>query len=144
MLFELTCLEMEHKKTRVLTKRETGYERVLGMKDDSFDNPHNSLLISLSKSLVNYTSEKNRSIDMLSSRFPLHTKVTVSCGRCFSSFVTGVPKSVRNGEGRHVQRNLKKEYIRKRGKSHSSTIWLDRQLRDPYSIRVVPVKRNQQ
>ena len=56
--------------------------------------------------------------------------------RSFSSFVTGVPKSVRNGDGRHVQRNLRKDYIRKKGKSHSSTIWLDRQLRDPYTIRV--------
>ena len=43
---------------------------------------------------------------------------------------------MRNGDGRRVQRNLRKDYIRKKGKSHSSTIWLDRQLRDPYTIRV--------
>ena len=89
---------------------------------------------------LNHTDEHNHSLAMLANRLSLHSRMAIINGRSFSHFITGVPKSVRSGENRHVQRNLKKEYIRKRGKSHSSTIWLDRQLRDPYSIRVYVLK----
>lgn len=56
--------------------------------------------------------------------------------RLFTVFKTAQPKSVRNDINRHSERNLKKEYIQHKGKSHSSTLWLERQLRDPYTIRV--------
>ena len=54
----------------------------------------------------------------------------------FSTFKTAASKAERMNSNLHSDRNLKKEYIPHKGKSHSSTIWLDRQLRDPFTIRV--------
>ena len=54
----------------------------------------------------------------------------------FSTFKTSVPKAERQNIKKQSEKNLKKDYLHQKGKSHSSTIWLDRQLRDPFYIRV--------
>ncbi|KNB42260.1 23S rRNA methyltransferase [Blastocystis sp. subtype 4] len=53
----------------------------------------------------------------------------------FTVFRTAVPKSVRSESHKDFKRNIKKDYLQHKGKSHSSTLWLDRQLRDPYYIQ---------
>ena len=65
----------------------------------------------------------------------MHKQVTVAY---FTTFKTALSKAERHHLNRHSEKNLKKEYLYHKGKSHSSTIWLDRQLRDPYYIRVLP------
>ena len=54
-----------------------------------------------------------------------------------AAFKTAVPKAERQHIHKNSEKNIKKEYLHQKGKSHSSTIWLDRQLRDPYYIKVL-------
>lgn len=56
--------------------------------------------------------------------------------RQFTTFKTALPKGVRNGEKKGVSRNIRKHLSHQKGKSHSSTLWLDRQQHDPYYIMV--------
>lgn len=51
-------------------------------------------------------------------------------------FKTALPKGVRNGDKKGVSRNIRKHLSHQKGKSHSSTLWLDRQQHDPYYIMV--------
>lgn len=57
-------------------------------------------------------------------------------GSSFTTFKTAIPKSERTNSNHHSERNIKKDYLHQKRKTHSSTLWLDRQLRDPYYIRV--------
>ena len=54
----------------------------------------------------------------------------------FSTFKTAASKAERMNSNLHSERKLKKEYLRQKGKSHASSMWLDLQLRDPFTIRV--------
>ena len=56
--------------------------------------------------------------------------------RLFSVFKTAQPKSKRKESSHLPDRNVSKDFLQKKGKSHSSTLWLDRQLRDPYYLQV--------
>ena len=53
-----------------------------------------------------------------------------------TTFKTAAPKAERQHIHKKSEKNIKKDYLHQKGKSHSSTIWLDRQLRDPYYIKV--------
>ena len=57
--------------------------------------------------------------------------------RGYTVFKTAQSKANREGIPRNSEKNMKKEYLRQKGHSHSSTIWLDRQLRDPYTNQVL-------
>ena len=56
--------------------------------------------------------------------------------RQFTMFKTALPKGVRNGDKKGLSRNPRKHLSHQKGKTHSSTLWLDRQQHDPYYIMV--------